>query len=128
MWPCRNKGEDARLYDAVKGISDFAISLGINVPTGKDSLSMTQKYKDVAVISPGTVIISTIGECSNINQVVSPVLKKKENTPIIYINLSQDDFKLGGSSFAQINNKLGSETPNIQDAEFLKMVSMRFRN
>ena len=121
MWPCRNKGEDARLYDAVKGISDFAISLGINVPTGKDSLSMTQKYKDGSkVISPGTVIISTIGECSNINQVVSPVLKKKENTPIIYINLSQDDFKLGGSSFAQINNKLGSETPNIQDAEFFK--------
>ena len=121
MWPCRNKGEDARLYDAVKGISDFAISLGINVPTGKDSLSMTQKYKDGSkVISPGTVIISAIGECSNINQVVSPVLKKKENAPIIYINLSQDDFKLGGSSFAQINNKVGSETPSIQDAEFFK--------
>ena len=121
MWPCRNKGEDARLYDAVKGISDFAISLGINVPTGKDSLSMTQKYKDGSkVISPGTVIISAIGECSNINQVVSTVLKKKENAPIIYINLSQDDFKLGGSSFAQINNKVGSETPSIQDAEFFK--------
>ena len=62
-----------------KGISDFAISLGINVPTGKDSLSMTQKYKDGSkVISPGTVIISAIGECNNINQVVSPVLKKKK--------------------------------------------------
>jgi len=121
MWPCRNEGEDARLYDAVKGISDFAISLGINVPTGKDSLSMTQKYKDGnKVVSPGTVIISAVGECSNINQVVSPVLKKKENAPIIYINLSQDDFKLGGSSFAQINNKVGSETPTIQDAEFFK--------
>ena len=121
MWPCRNEGEDARLYDAVKGISDFAISLGINVPTGKDSLSMTQKYKDGSkVVSPGTVIISAIGECSNINQVVSPVLKKKENAPIIYINLSQDAFKLGGSSFAQINNKVGSETPTIQDTEFFK--------
>ena len=121
MWPCRNEGEDARLYDAVKGISDFAISLGINVPTGKDSLSMTQKYKDGSkVVSPGTVIISAIGECSNINQVVSPVLKKKENAPIIYINLSQDAFKLGGSSFAQINNKIGSETPTIQDTEFFK--------
>ena len=121
MWPCRNEGEDARLYDAVKGVSDFAISLGINVPTGKDSLSMTQKYKDGSkVVSPGTVIISAIGECSNINQVVSPVLKKKENAPIIYINLSQDDFKLGGSSFAQTNNKVGSETPTVQDAEFFK--------
>tara|TARA_B110000090_G_scaffold39961_1_gene44201 strand:+ start:1 stop:1806 length:1806 start_codon:yes stop_codon:yes gene_type:complete len=121
MWPCRNEGEDARLYDAVKGISDFAISLGINVPTGKDSLSMTQKYKDGSkVVSPGTVIISAIGECSNINQVVSPVLKKKENAPIFYINLSQDAYKLGGSSFAQVNNKVGSETPTIQDSEFFK--------
>ena len=121
MWPCRNEGEDARLYDAVKGISDFAISLGINVPTGKDSLSMTQKYKDGSkVVSPGTVIISAIGECSNINQVVSPVLKKKENAPIIYINLSQDSYKLGGSSFAQVNNKVGSETPTIIDSEFFK--------
>ena len=121
MWPCRNEGEDARLYDAVKGISDFAISLGINVPTGKDSLSMTQKYKDGSkVVSPGTVIISAIGECSNINQVVSPVLKKKENALIIYINLSQDSYKLGGSSFAQINNKVGTETPTIKDSEFFK--------
>ena len=44
MWPCRNKGEDARLYQAVKACSDFACALGINIPTGKDSLSMTQKY------------------------------------------------------------------------------------
>ena len=121
MWPCRNEGEDARLYEAVKGISDFAISLGINVPTGKDSLSMTQKYKDGSkVVSPGTVIISAIGECSDINQVVSPVLKKKEDAPIIYINLSQDAYKLGGSSFAQVNNKVGTESPNIKDAAFFK--------
>ncbi len=121
MWPCRNEGEDARLYDAVKSISDFAISLGINVPTGKDSLSMTQKYKDGSkVVSPGTVIISAIGECSNINQVVSPVLKKLDNSKIIYINLSQDAYKLGGSSFAQVNNKVGAATPSIKNSEFFK--------
>ena len=63
MWPCKNLGEDTRLFNAVKSISDFAISLGINIPTGKDSLSMTQKYPDgKAVQSPGTVIISAIGE------------------------------------------------------------------
>ena len=46
MWPCRNQGEDARLYEAVQAASDFAIELGINIPTGKDSLSMKQKYPD----------------------------------------------------------------------------------
>ena len=58
MWPCKNEGEDARLYKAVEACSDFACSLGINIPTGKDSLSMTQKYGNEKVYSPGCVIIS----------------------------------------------------------------------
>ena len=74
MWPCRNAGEDARLYEAVKAASDFAIALGINIPTGKDSLSMTQKYKDEVVFSPGTVIISASGEVRDIRKIVEPVI------------------------------------------------------
>src|SRR5690554_7847387 len=101
MWPCKNPGEDARLYKAVEAVSDFSIALGINVPTGKDSLSMKQKYPDDEVISPGTVIISAAGHCNTISKVVEPVFKK-EGGPIYYINISQDDFKLGGSSFSQI--------------------------
>src|SRR5690606_16370068 len=114
MWPCNNEGEDARLYEAVQGVSDFAISLGINVPTGKDSLSMKQKYKDGDVLSPGTVIISAAGHCSDITKVVEPVLQK-DGGAIYYINLSQDRYKLGGSSFAQILNKVGNEVPTITD-------------
>jgi len=119
MWACKNKGEDARLYEAVKGCSDFAIELGINIPTGKDSLSMKQKYPNDEVIAPGTVIISAAGNCNDITKVVEPVLKKNGGN-IYYINLSQDDFKLGGSSFAQILNKIGSEAPTIKDADFFK--------
>ena len=115
MWPCNNPGEDARLYKAVEAVSEFAIGLGINVPTGKDSLSMKQKYPDGEVLAPGTVIISAAGECSNINQVIEPVLKKNEGA-IYYINLSQDDFKLGGSSFAQTQNKIGTEAPTIKNS------------
>ena len=119
MWPCKNEGEDARLYEAVKGISEFAIDLGINVPTGKDSLSMKQKYPNEDVISPGTVIISAAANCHDITKVVEPVLQK-DGGPIYYINLSQDDFKLGGSSFAQIVNKIGNNTPTITDASQFK--------
>lgn len=114
MWPCNNEGEDARLYDAVEAVSNFAISLGINVPTGKDSLSMKQRYKNGEVISPGTVIISAAGHCDDISRTVEPVLQKNGGD-IYYINLSQDNFKLGGSSFAQILNKIGNEVPTIQD-------------
>ncbi len=119
MWACKNEGEDARLYAAVQGCSDFAIELGINIPTGKDSLSMKQKYPNDEVIAPGTVIISAGGNCTNITKVVEPVLQK-DGGSIYYINLSQDDFKLGGSSFAQILNKIGTETPTIKKADFLK--------
>ncbi|HET8752997.1 MAG TPA: phosphoribosylformylglycinamidine synthase, partial [Salinimicrobium sp.] len=117
MWPCNNDGEDARLYEAVKGVSDFAISLGINVPTGKDSLSMKQKYKNENVLAPGTVIISAAGHCDNIEKVVEPVLQKNGGE-IYFLNISQDDFKLGGSSFGQILNKIGNEVPTIKDDAF----------
>ncbi len=119
MWPCKNEGEDARLYKAVKAISDFSIDLGINVPTGKDSLSMKQKYPNEEVISPGTVVISAAANCNDINKVVEPVLQPNKGD-IYYINLSQDDFKLGGSSFAQIVNKIGNSAPTITNNEFFK--------
>ena len=101
----QNEGEDARLYDAVKGCSDFAIELGINIPTGKDSLSMKQNIPTMKVIAPGTVIISTVN-CSDITKIVEPVLKRNGGD-IFYLNLSQDSFKLGGSSLAQVLNKVG---------------------
>jgi phosphoribosylformylglycinamidine synthase len=119
MWPCKNEGEDARLYEAVQAVSDFSIALGINVPTGKDSLSMKQKYKDGDVISPGTVIISAAGHCDDISKVVEPVLQKNGGT-IYYINLSQDAYQLGGSSFNQTLNKIGSDAPTVTDAAFVK--------
>ena len=121
MWPCNNEGEDARLYKAVEGISEFAISLGINVPTGKDSLSMKQKYKNEEVISPGTVIISAAGHCKDIKKVVEPVLQKNGDS-IYYINISKDDFKLGGSSFAQTLASIGNDAPTVKDASYLSSV------
>ena len=121
MWPCNNEGEDARLYKAVEGISEFAISLGINVPTGKDSLSMKQKYKNEEVISPGTVIISAAGHCKDVKKVVEPLLQKNGDS-IYYINISKDDFKLGGSSFAQTLASIGNDAPTIKDASYLSSV------
>ncbi|MBK9255776.1 MAG: phosphoribosylformylglycinamidine synthase [Saprospiraceae bacterium] len=116
MWPCKNPGEDARLYDAVQACAEFAIALGINIPTGKDSLSMKQKYPDREVIAPGTVIISAAAHCTDIKKVVEPVMKK-EGGAVYYINVSGHDFELGGSSFAQSLHKVGNITPDINNPE-----------
>src|SRR5450759_2951929 len=122
MWPCKNQGEDTRLYAAVKAASDFAIALGINIPTGKDSLSMTQKYHDQVVYSPGTVIISAAGEIDDIRKIVEPVIVNDPYTSLLYIDMSRDGFKPGGSSFAQVLNRLGDEVPTITDPGYFKVV------
>ena len=117
MWPCRNEGEDAGLYRAVKACSDFACSLGINIPTGKDSLSMTQKYGDKKVIAPGTVIISAGGEVCDVKKTVSPVLQQKKSR-LYYIDFSGCDMQLGGSALAQSMGLLGDKAPGVKSADY----------
>ncbi len=119
MWPCNNPGEDARLYEAVQECSNFAISLGINIPTGKDSLSMKQKYSDGDVLAPGTVIISASGQCKDICNIITPVATLNGGD-IYYIDFAQDQFYLGGSSFAQSQNCIGKDTPFVQNAAYFK--------
>ena len=119
MWPCKNKGEDDRLYKAVEACSSFAINLGINIPTGKDSLSMTQKYNGRDVLCPGTVIISAAANCSDITNIISPVLNENGGD-IYYIDMSNDRFYLGGSAFAQIHKSIGKNAPTIKDDLYFK--------
>ena len=114
MWPCKNAGEDAALYRAVEACSDFACALGINIPTGKDSLSMTQKYGDDKVFAPGTVIISAAGEVKDVKKTLSPVLQAKTST-LLYVDFSSSPLALGGSALAQSLNRLGAETPTVAD-------------
>ena len=122
MWPCRaQEGEDARLYKAVKALSDFCCALQINVPTGKDSLSMTQKYPDgEKVVSPGTVIVSAGGEVSDIKKIVSPVMKNEPKSRFYHIDFSFDTLQLGGSAFAQSLNKVGSDVPTVKNPEYFR--------
>ncbi|RCL67095.1 MAG: phosphoribosylformylglycinamidine synthase [Cryomorphaceae bacterium] len=127
MWPCNNDGEDARLYKAVESCSSFAIELGINIPTGKDSLSMKQKYKDQEVLSPGTVIISAAANCSDITNIIEPQFKLN-NENIYYINLSGNNFNIGGSAFSQSLNFVGSTTIDTCNGDYFKKVFNLFQN
>jgi phosphoribosylformylglycinamidine synthase len=120
MWPAKQPGENARLYEAVSAVSQMAIELGINIPTGKDSLSMTQKYPDgEMVLSPGTVIISAVGEVSDITKTVTPALAPIADSKLIYIDLSGCEFDLGGSALAQILNQLGTSAPDVTDTKYV---------
>ncbi len=120
MWPCRSqKGEDARLYTAVKALSDFCIAIGVNVPTGKDSLSLSQQYPNgEKIISPGTVIVTSGGEVSDIRKVVSPVLVNDKNSSLYHIDFSFDSQRLGGSAFAQSLGKVGDDVPTVKNPDY----------
>jgi phosphoribosylformylglycinamidine synthase len=115
MWPCKNPGQDAALYSAVQACSDFACALGINIPTGKDSLSMTQKYGEKKVMAPGTVIISAAGEVADVKKTVSPVIVNKAASTLLYIDFSGDSLKLGGSALAQSQGFVGNDVPTVKD-------------
>ena len=119
MWPCNNTGENARLYNAVEACADFAISLGINIPTGKDSLSMKQKYSNKEVLAPGTVIISASASCHNIKKVVRPMAKPNQGK-LYYVSMSDSRYPLGGSAYAQLKNCVGSQVPDISDSAQFK--------
>ena len=131
MWPCRNEGEDTRLFKAVKGASDFSCALGINIPTGKDSMSMTQKYPSgEKVLSPGTVIISTVAPVEDINKIVHPNLQNNPDSVLMYIPFvdgaasaaagsdSKEAFPLGGSAFAQIVGQVGNIAPDVENPAY----------
>ena len=120
MWPCRSqKGEDARLYQAVEALSDFCCALHINVPTGKDSLSLSQQYPNGdKIISPGTVIVSAGGEVSDVRKVISPVMVNDKNSSLYHIDFSFDTQRLGGSAFAQSLGKVGDDVPTVANAEY----------
>ena len=118
MWPAKNQGENFRLYTGVEAASAFACALGINIPTGKDSLSMTQKYKNDVVYAPGTVIISASAEVSDIRKVVEPVLFSDPSKPIYLIDFSKAPRSLGGSSLAQTLSQLGENTPTVSDPDY----------
>lgn len=122
MWPCRSQeGEDARLYKGVQALSDFCCALEINVPTGKDSLSMSQQYPNgEKIISPGTVIVSAGGEVSDVKKVVSPVMVNKQKSTFYHIDFSFDELRLGGSAFAQSLNKVGSDVPTCKNPDYFR--------
>jgi phosphoribosylformylglycinamidine synthase len=118
MWPCRNPGEDARLYEAVEAASNFAVALGINIPTGKDSLSMTQKYRDGVVFAPGTVIITSAAEVTDVRSVIEPVVRNDESAALFYIDLSGMKHETGGSALGQTLNCIGATAPTVADPAY----------
>lgn len=120
MWPAKLVGEGAALFDACKAMSELMAKLGVAVDGGKDSLSMAARVGEDIVKCPGTLVISTYAPCIDINGTVTPDLKCVSGRGALLHIKIEKKFRLGGTSFAQVFNQLGQDSPDLQEAQVLK--------
>lgn len=120
MAACGAKGEDAKLFDAVKGASDFCVALGISVPVGKDSLSMRTAWEDngekKSVTSPVSLIASAAAPVGDVT--LTPELRKIPSV-LVLADLGCGRARMGGSILAQVAQRFGDTAPDCEDPAML---------
>lgn len=122
MAACGAKGEDAKLFDAVKGASDFCVALGISVPVGKDSLSMRTAWEDngekKSVTSPVSLIASAAAPVGDVTLTLTPELRKISSV-LVLADLGCGRARMGGSILAQVAQRFGDTAPDCEDPAML---------
>ncbi|MCK5525116.1 MAG: phosphoribosylformylglycinamidine synthase [Thiomargarita sp.] len=113
-------GEDVALFDTVKAVAmELCPALGINIPVGKDSLSMHTEWEDKSVTTPLSLIISAFARVSDIRRSLTPQLRGGD-TALLLIDLGRGKNRLGGSALAQVYNQLGNTPPDLDNPKDLK--------
>lgn len=117
MAACGAKGEDAKLFDAVKGASDFCVALGISVPVGKDSLSMRTAWEDngekKSVTSPVSLIASAAAPVGDVTLTLTPELRKIPSV-LVLADLGCGRARMGGSILAQVASASAIRRPTAR--------------
>ena len=119
-------GEDARLYDTVKAVGmELCPELGLTIPVGKDSMSMKTRWseegEEKSVTSPLSLVVTGFAPVTDIRKTLTPELRMdKGETDLILIDLGRGQNRMGASILAQTHGKLGSQAPDVDDAEDLK--------
>ncbi|WP_068639579.1 phosphoribosylformylglycinamidine synthase [Thauera butanivorans] len=117
------RGEDARLYDTVKAVSDFCITAGVSIPVGKDSLSMRTAWQDAGedkqVVAPLSLIATAFAPVRDIRNTLTPQLQLPEgvDTELLLIDLGNGLNRLGGSAFAQAYGSVGEHAPDVDPVQ-----------
>ncbi len=120
MAACGSNEEDAALFETVKAVGmELCPELGINIPVGKDSLSMQAAWEDKSVISPLSLIISAFARVTDIGRSLTPELQGGDTT-LLLIDLGRGKNRLGGSALAQVYNQIGDQSPDLDNPKDLK--------
>jgi phosphoribosylformylglycinamidine synthase len=121
-----HRGEDAALYDTVRTVAlDLCPALGISIPVGKDSLSMKTAWSEDGarreVTAPLSLIVSAFAPVTDARRTCTPQLRADAgDTVLLLLDLAGGKARLGGSALAQVYGQVGSEAPDVDDAERLR--------
>ena len=125
-----HRGEDAKLFDTVKAVSEFCITAGLSIPVGKDSLSMrtawTDGGADKQVVAPMSLIATAFAPVQDIRNTLTPQLQQPEGveTELMLIDLGNGANRLGGSVLAQVYNSVGEHAPDVDPAQLAAFFAM----
>ncbi|MEK9770956.1 MAG: phosphoribosylformylglycinamidine synthase [Nitrosomonadales bacterium] len=112
--------EDFKLYEAVQTVGlELCPKLGISIPVGKDSMSMKTKWEDKEVTSPLSLIISAFSECLDVNKTKTPQMDLSQDTNLLYIDLGENKYRMGGSIAEQVNSFMTEDTPDLSNPNLL---------
>lgn len=127
-WMCAAgfEGEDANLYNTVEAVGmDLCPKLGLTIPVGKDSMSMSTRWTDQgvdkAVTSPLSVVISAFSPVADVRKTLTPELRTDRGASrLLLIDLGQGRNRLGASILAQTHNAMGTQVPDVENPQRLK--------
>ena len=124
MWAAKLDGEGAKLYDTCKSMCECMAKLGIAIDGGKDSLSMAARVDDDIVKAPGSLVVSTYAPCTDITKITTPDFKApsiNKNGILLFVDLSGNRNRLGGSAVAQCYQQLGDNVPDVENVDIFKL-------
>jgi phosphoribosylformylglycinamidine synthase len=123
-------GDGADLYAAVQAVGmELCPALGITIPVGKDSMSMSTVWADPAtgaskrVTAPTSLIISAFAPVADIRQSLTPQLVTDSAigaTLLYVIDLGRGKDRLGGSILAQVFGQTGQAPADVDSPADLK--------
>jgi phosphoribosylformylglycinamidine synthase len=119
-------GEDANLFDTVIAVGDeLCRELGIAIPVGKDSMSLRTRWQEddteYQVVAPVSVIISAFAPVTDVRRHLTPQMKLlDEASHLLLIDLGEGSNRLGCSALAQVYERPGGNTPDLDSPVLLK--------
>ena len=125
MAACGEPGEDADLFDAVEAVAmELCPALGISIPVGKDSLSMSTTWHDGPgerkVVSPVSLVVTAFAPVEDARLSLVPMLRTDiSESSLLLVDLGYGANRLGGSALALSHNRIGAAPPDLDRPEAL---------